>query len=212
MIENDKTDRIRSIIGWMRKNITLSLDGYRPGWERASKFSIGSSLPFDTDDTSAPSIGYVARSTSHPKPQVVCMGLRNRELPPAASREVKKIPDLKRENVLAAMRRKSITPRTLAARRIPQSRAMSFALCQRRSPLNSRSRFNSRARKPMRSSRLPATHSHPPSLKTSSFAHALRRRSMISQTSTAFYPNTTPNYSPQRRMPDVSRVETFHIR
>ena len=98
MIENDKTDRIRSIIGWMRKNITLSLDGYRPGWERASKLSIGSSLPFDTDDTSAPSIGYVARSTSHPKPQVVCMGLRNRELPPAASREVKKIPDLKREN------------------------------------------------------------------------------------------------------------------
>ena len=97
MIENDKTDRIRSIIGWMRKNITLSLDGYRPGWERASKFSIGSSLPFDTDDTSAPSIGYVARSTSHPKPQVVCMGLRNRELPSAASREVKKIPDLKRE-------------------------------------------------------------------------------------------------------------------
>ena len=39
MIENDKTDRIRSIIGWMRKNITLSLDGYRPGWERASKLS-----------------------------------------------------------------------------------------------------------------------------------------------------------------------------
>lgn len=37
MIENDKTDRIRSIIGWMRKNITLSLDGYRPGWGKVSK-------------------------------------------------------------------------------------------------------------------------------------------------------------------------------
>ena len=57
MIANDKTERIRSIVGWMRKNITLSLDGYRPGWENASKFSIESSLPLDSDDTSAPSIG-----------------------------------------------------------------------------------------------------------------------------------------------------------
>jgi hypothetical protein len=39
MIANDKTERIRSIIGWMRKNITLSLKGYRPGWKRAFKFS-----------------------------------------------------------------------------------------------------------------------------------------------------------------------------
>ena len=59
MMTNDKTERIRSIIGWMRKNITLSLNGYRPGWENASKFSIGSSLPLDGDDTSAPSIGRV---------------------------------------------------------------------------------------------------------------------------------------------------------
>ena len=48
MMATDKAERIKSIIGWMRKNITLSLDGYRPGWERASKFSIGSSLPFDS--------------------------------------------------------------------------------------------------------------------------------------------------------------------
>ena len=59
MMATDKTERIKSIIGWMRKNITLSLNGYRPGWERASKFSIGSSLPFDGGDTSAPSIGIV---------------------------------------------------------------------------------------------------------------------------------------------------------
>jgi hypothetical protein len=57
MMANNKTERIRSIIRWMRKNITLSLDGYRPGWENASKFSVGSSLPLDRDDTSAPSIG-----------------------------------------------------------------------------------------------------------------------------------------------------------
>ena len=39
MIANDKTERVKSIIGWMRKNITLSLEGYRPGWERAAKLS-----------------------------------------------------------------------------------------------------------------------------------------------------------------------------
>ena len=59
MMANDKTERIKSIIGWMRKNTTLSLTGYRPGWKRVSKFSIGSSLPLDGDDTSAPSIGRV---------------------------------------------------------------------------------------------------------------------------------------------------------
>jgi hypothetical protein len=37
MIANDKTERIRSIIGWMRKNITLSMDGYRSGWGKISK-------------------------------------------------------------------------------------------------------------------------------------------------------------------------------
>lgn len=95
MMTNDKTERIRSIIGWMRKNITLSLDGYRPGWERASKFSIGSSLPLDSDDTSAPSIGYVGRPASSNRIRKVELA---QDLPPAASREVRKIPDLKREN------------------------------------------------------------------------------------------------------------------
>ena len=99
MMANDKTERIKSIIGWMRKNITLSLNGYRPGWERASKFSIGSSLQFDGDDTSAPSIGRVGGWSDG---ATVCPCLRRvklaQDLPPAASRDMKKIPDLKREN------------------------------------------------------------------------------------------------------------------
>ena len=99
MIANDKTERIRSIVGWMRKNITLSLDGYRPGWENASKFSIESSLPLDSDDTSSPSIGRVKewpdRTKLRPSVQNVKLA---QDLPPAASRDVKKIPDLKREN------------------------------------------------------------------------------------------------------------------
>jgi hypothetical protein len=37
MIANDKTERIKSIIGWMRKNTTLSLTGYRPVWGKTSK-------------------------------------------------------------------------------------------------------------------------------------------------------------------------------
>ena len=99
MMANDKTERIRSIIGWMRKNTTLSLTGYRPGWERTSKFSIGSSLPFDGDDTSAPSIGRVKGWPDWPKlrPSIRRVKLAQ-DLPPAASRDVKKIPDLKREN------------------------------------------------------------------------------------------------------------------
>ena len=99
MMTNDKAERIRSFIGWMRKNITLSMDGYRPGWERASKFSIGSSLPLDGDDTSAPSIGRVKGWPDGPKlrPSIRRVKL-TQDLPPAASRDVKKIPDLKREN------------------------------------------------------------------------------------------------------------------
>jgi hypothetical protein len=99
MIANDKTERIRSIIGWMRKNITLSLTGYRPGWERARKLSIGSSLPFDGDDTSAPSIGRVKGWTDRTKlrPSIRRVKLAQ-DLPPSASRDIKKIPDLKREN------------------------------------------------------------------------------------------------------------------
>ncbi|MBQ6457811.1 MAG: hypothetical protein IJJ51_03310 [Kiritimatiellae bacterium] len=98
MMAADKAERIKSIIGWMRKNITLSLEGYRPGWDRASKFSIGSSLPFD-GDTSAPSIGRIGGwsdgATVRPCLRRVKL---TQDLPPAASRDVKKIPDLKREN------------------------------------------------------------------------------------------------------------------
>lgn len=99
MIANDKAERIRSIIGWMRKNITLSLEDYRPGWKRAFKFSIGSSLPFDGDNTSAPSIGRVKGWTDWTKlrPSIRRVKLAQ-DLPPAASRDMKKIPDLKREN------------------------------------------------------------------------------------------------------------------
>ena len=95
----DKAERIKSIVGWMRKNITLSLNGYRPGWENASKFSIGLSLPLDGDDTSAPSIGRVKEWPDWTKlrPSVQKVKLAQ-DLPPAASRDVKKIPDLKREN------------------------------------------------------------------------------------------------------------------
>ena len=99
MMATDKAERIKSIIGWMRKNTTLSLTGYRPGWERASKFSIGSSLPFDGDDTSAPSIGRVKGWPDGTKlrPSIRRVKLAQ-DLPPAASRDMKKIPDLKREN------------------------------------------------------------------------------------------------------------------
>ena len=99
MMAADKAECIRSIIGWMRKNITLSLDGYRPGWEKASKFSIGSSLPFDGGDTSAPSIGRVKGWPDGTKlrPSIRRVKL-TQDLPPAASRDMKKIPDLKREN------------------------------------------------------------------------------------------------------------------
>jgi hypothetical protein len=37
MMANDKTERIKSIIGWMRKNITLSLDNHRLGRGKTSK-------------------------------------------------------------------------------------------------------------------------------------------------------------------------------
>ena len=113
MMTNDKIERIRSIIGWMRKNITLSLDGYRPGWERARKCSIGSSLPFDGDDTSAPSIGRVKGWPDGPKlrPSIRRVKLAQ-DLPLAASRDMKKIPDLKRENLsFAAMLVKYVNER-----------------------------------------------------------------------------------------------------
>ena len=37
MMANYKTERIRSIIGWMRENITLSPDNHRPGRGKTSK-------------------------------------------------------------------------------------------------------------------------------------------------------------------------------
>ena len=79
----------KSYITWMRRKITLSLDGYYPGWENAASDGIG-------DDTCAPSIGRVERPTL--RPHIVCPALQNRELPPPASRNVRKLPDLKREN------------------------------------------------------------------------------------------------------------------
>ena len=79
----------KSYIAWMRRGHSLSLDGYYPGWENAARDSIG-------DDTCAPSIGRVERPTL--RPHIVCPALQNRELPPPSSRNVRKLPDLNREN------------------------------------------------------------------------------------------------------------------
>ena len=79
----------KSYIAWMRGRNTLSLDGYYPGWENEASDGIG-------DDTCAPSIGRVERPTL--RPHIVCPALQNRELPPPSSRNVRKLPDLKREN------------------------------------------------------------------------------------------------------------------
>ena len=79
----------KSYIAWMRGRNTLSLEGYYPGWENAARDGIG-------DDTCAPSIGRVERPTL--RPHIVCPALQNRELPPPSSRNVRKLPDLKREN------------------------------------------------------------------------------------------------------------------
>ena len=81
----------KSYITWMRRKITLSLDGYYPGWEDAARDSKG-------DDTCAPSIGRVEGPILRPKPRIVCMALQNKVLPPAPSRNVRRVPDLKREN------------------------------------------------------------------------------------------------------------------
>ena len=80
----------KSYIAWMRGRNTLSLEGYYPGWENAARDGTGD------DDTCAPSIGRVGRPTL--RPHIVCPALQNRELPPPASRNVRKLPDLKREN------------------------------------------------------------------------------------------------------------------
>ena len=55
-MNEEKFELTRSYIEWMRKRITLSLDGYYSGWEDAPRVSIG--VPVDRDDdTCAPSIG-----------------------------------------------------------------------------------------------------------------------------------------------------------
>jgi hypothetical protein len=40
MMATDKAERIKSIIGWMRKNTTLSLDNHRLGRGKASKIRL----------------------------------------------------------------------------------------------------------------------------------------------------------------------------
>ena len=95
-MNEEKFELTRSYIEWMRKRITLSLDGYYSGWEDAPRVSIG--VPVDRDDdTCAPSIGRIGGPSVRP-------GIRRRvnlnkdALPPPLSRATKKIPDLKREN------------------------------------------------------------------------------------------------------------------
>ena len=112
MIPIRKTEQTKRIIGWMRRKITLSLDGYRSDQEREPNFGQGVSLSIDYDDCSAPSIGRVEQPILCPNPSVVCMALQNKELPPAPSRDVRKLPDLKRENPsFAAMLVKYINER-----------------------------------------------------------------------------------------------------
>lgn len=91
----------RSYIDWMRKRITLSLDGYYPDWENATqtRASIGTPASQDGDVTCRPSIGIVGRPLLRPKiVRRVRQDLDKANLPPPSSRDAKKIPDLKSEN------------------------------------------------------------------------------------------------------------------
>lgn len=91
MTSSEQLVRVKSYIGWMRKKITLSLDGYDPGWDKSVRAGVGSVLPHNGDDTCVQRKGYI-------RPRIVCMALLNRELPPAPSRVMRKPPDLKCEN------------------------------------------------------------------------------------------------------------------
>ena len=87
----------RSYIDWMRKNNTLSLYGY-----------------FDKDDYGCkPSIGLADWSPLHPKnASRIRKELDKANLPPPSSREARKTPDLKSENLsFAAMLVKYVNER-----------------------------------------------------------------------------------------------------
>lgn len=100
-MNSDQLSKARSYIGWMRKRITLSLDGYYSDWENASRIraSIGAPTSQDGDVTCKPSIGIVGGPLLRPKiVRRVRQELDKANLPPPSSREARKLPDLKSEN------------------------------------------------------------------------------------------------------------------
>lgn len=100
-MNSDQLRKARCYIDWMRKRITLSLDGYYPDWENAPRIraSIGAPTSQDGDVTCKPSIGIVGGPLLRPKiVRRVRQELDKANLPPPSSREAKKTPDLKREN------------------------------------------------------------------------------------------------------------------
>ena len=98
---DSKTELAKKYIEWMRKKISLSLDGYTPDWENKPQIraSIGAPASQDDDVTCKPSIGLADWSPLHPKnASRIRQELAKADLPPPSSREARKIPDLKREN------------------------------------------------------------------------------------------------------------------
>ena len=83
---SDQLRKARSYIDWMRKRITLSLDGYYPDWENAPRIraSIGATTSQDGDVTCKPSIGIVGGPLLRPKiVRRVRQELDKANLPPA---------------------------------------------------------------------------------------------------------------------------------
>lgn len=100
-MNSGQLSKARSYVDWMRRRITLSLDGYTPDWESKPgvRASIGASASQDGDSMCRPSIGLADWSPLHPKnASRIRKELDNAHLPPPSSRETRKLPDLKSEN------------------------------------------------------------------------------------------------------------------
>ena len=114
-MDDKQFGRARSYIDWMRKRITLSLDGYYPDWENAPRIraSIGAPASQDGDITCKPSIGIVGGPLLRPKiVRRVQQELDKTNLPPPSSRDTRKTPDLKSDNpTFAAMLIKHVNER-----------------------------------------------------------------------------------------------------
>lgn len=114
-MSTEQLAKARSYIDWMRKRITLSLDGYYPDWENAPRIraSIGAPASQDGDITCKPSIGIVGGPLLRPKiVRRVQQELDKANLPPPSSRDTRKTPDLKSDNpTFAAMLIKHVNER-----------------------------------------------------------------------------------------------------